>query len=261
MISEPNEADSAIVANVKERATEVREQIIRAATKLLDGDGREAASTRAVSAAAEVQAPTIYRHFGDMRGLLEAVTQATLAGYVQHKATRQRTGDLMADLRRGWDEHVAFGLAHPTVYVLIYGDPSATANSPTVREGFAKLLALVDEAAREGHLRVSVPHAARLIASAGQGVTLALIATAPEARDPQLSTAMREAVLTAITLPAASKSPSKETPGSRRVAARAVALRAVVAEAPGAFSSAEQHLLGEWLDRLSRSDPNQRRAR
>ena len=49
----------------------------RAATKAArtssaDG-GRGAVTTRAVSAAARVQPPTIYRQFGDMRGLLDAV--------------------------------------------------------------------------------------------------------------------------------------------------------------------------------------------
>jgi hypothetical protein len=38
---------------------------------------------------------------------------------------------------------------------------------------------------------------------------------------------------------------------SDRVAARAVALRAVLAEAPDVLSSAEQQLMGEWLDRLA----------
>ena len=236
---------------MKERTIQVRERIIQAAAELLARGGREAASTRAVSIAAGVQAPVIYRLFGDMRGLLDAVAQAALAGYVRRKATRQPTADPVEELRRGWDQHVAFGLEHPVVYSLIYGDPAASSDAPMAREGFASLLKLVERVAQAGLLRVSVPHAARLIAAGGEGVTLQLIATPVAARDPKLSSAMREAVVSAITLPVASGEASEGTPGSDRVAARAVALRAVLGEAPGILSHAEQELLGEWLDRLA----------
>src|SRR4051794_36006940 len=50
-----------------------RDRILQAAARLLAEGGREAVSTRAVSRAAGVQAPTIYRQFGDMQGLLDAV--------------------------------------------------------------------------------------------------------------------------------------------------------------------------------------------
>ena len=76
-----------MVAVMKERSSDVRKRIIQAAARLLAKGGREAASTRAVSAAAGVQAPTIYRQFGDMRSLLEAVAQTTLTGYIRQKTT------------------------------------------------------------------------------------------------------------------------------------------------------------------------------
>ncbi len=125
------------------------------------------------------------------------------------------------------------------------------AGSPTVRDGFANLLTLVTRVAEAGRLRMSVPHAAQLIASAGQGVTLTLIAAPPEERHSQLSAAMREARIAAITLSGASEAASAATPGPGRVAARAVALRAVLAEAPGVLSQGEGHLLNEWLERLA----------
>ena len=48
-----------------------RERIVQAALALLESGGVDAVSTRAVSAAAGVQVPTLYRQFGDMQGLLE----------------------------------------------------------------------------------------------------------------------------------------------------------------------------------------------
>lgn len=235
---------------MEERSTDVRGRIVRAAAGLLARGGREAVSTRAVSAAAGVQVPTIYRQFGDMRGLLDAVARETLAEYVRQKAARKPTADPVEDLRRGWDLHVAFGLANPAVYALLYADPAA-ADVPAVRDGEAILHGLVARVAEAGRLGVSVPHAARLIAAAGAGVTLSLIATPPEARDPRLSDALRDAVLDAITVAPESHDTPTEAPGPGRAAARAVALHAVLAEAPGVLSAAERQLLGEWLDRLA----------
>ena len=235
-----------------ERSNDVRERILRAAAELLARGGREAVSTRAVSAAAGVQPPTLYRQFGDMRGLLDALARETLADYVRHKAALEGTDDPIEDLRRGWDLHVAFGLAHPAAYALIYGDPAA-ASAPGRRDGEAILHRLVTRIAEAGRLRVSVPHAARMIAAAGEGVTLSLIATPAGERDLRLSVAMREALLAAITFaPTADDDASDMSPGPGRVAARAATLAAVLAEAsPGVLSPAEGHLLAEWLDRLA----------
>jgi AcrR family transcriptional regulator len=232
-----------------ERISDVRERILRAAAELLAEGGREAVSTRAVSAAAGVQAPTIYRQFGDMRGLLDAVAQATFAGYVRQKAAHQRTDDPLADLRRGWDLHVAFGLANPAAYALMHSDPALTTDSPAARDAAAMLEEQLARVAEAGRLRVSVPQAARMISAAARGVVLSLIGAPPDARDPRLSEAVREAVLAAVTVAPGADGAVDSMPG--RVAARAVALRAVLDEAPDVLSAAERQLLGEWLDRLT----------
>ena len=232
-----------------ERGTDVRERIVRAAAELLARGGREAVSTRAVSAAAGVQAPTLYRHFGDMRGLLDAAARETLAGYVRGKAARKPTADPVEDLRRGWHLHVAFGLANPAAFALLYADPAAAA-VPAVQDGETILTTLVTRIAEAGRLRVGVPHAVRLIAAAGAGATLSLIAAPSEARDPRLSGAMLDAVVEAITVAPPRTAPT-EFAGPGRVAVRAVALHAVLAESPGTLTAAERRLLGEWLDRLA----------
>lgn len=234
-----------------ERSTDVRRRIMRAATNLLVRGGRRALTTRAASAAAGVQAPTIYRHFGDMQGLLEAVVHEIVAEYVREMADHGRADDPLEELRRGWDMHVAFGLANPAAYALIYADPTITTGAQEARDDLAILRRLVERIAEAGLLRVSVPLAQRLLAAAGTGVTLLLISTPPEARDLRLSATMREAVLATICTNSASADLTHEPRGLERVATRAVALRAVLAEAPGIFSQAEQHLLREWLDRIT----------
>jgi AcrR family transcriptional regulator len=233
---------------------DARARIVSAATELLATGGRNAVTTRAVSAAAGVQAPTIYRHFGDMQGLLDVAARETLAVHVREQATRSLTNDPVEDLRRGWDLHIAFGLAHPDAYALLYSAPSVAAYRPVIDEGAALLQGLVARIAEAGRLRVDVAHATDLLHAAGTGVTLTLAATPPEERDPRLSETMREAILTAITVPASTESPNGETDaarGAERVAVHAVALQALLTEAPSVLSPAEQQLLSDWLDRLA----------
>ena len=236
---------------------DARARISRAATELLASGGRNAVTTRAVSAAAGVQPPTIYRHFGDMQGLLDVVARETLAVHVREQATRALTNDPanpVEDLRRGWDLHIAFGLAHPDAFALLYSAPSVAASRSAIHEGVAVLEELVARIAEAGRLRVGVAHATDLIHAAGTGVTITLAATPPEERDPRLSETMREAILTATTVPAAAETLSEgpgAAPAAERVAVHAIALRALLTGASGVLSPAERQLLSDWLDRLA----------
>lgn len=100
---------------------DVRAGIVAAATHLLREKGANAVTTRAVAQAAGVQAPTIYRLFGDKDGLIDAVAEHVMATYVSGKsvATDGATGDPVADLRAGWRAHVEFGLTNPELYALL----------------------------------------------------------------------------------------------------------------------------------------------
>jgi AcrR family transcriptional regulator len=238
---------------MSERTPEARERILRAAVRLLADGGRGAVTTRAVSAAAHVQPPTIYRQFGDMRGLLDAVARETLAAFVRGQATLELSEDPVADLRRGWDMHVAFGLAHPDAFALIYAGPES-AVSPSVQEGYALLTGIIVRIAEAGRLRMDVDHAVRVIDAAAAGVTLTLAATPHEERDPRLSNTTREAIIAAITTVDPSETPGRapETvQAEERVAAHAVALRTLLPDVSDTLSPSERRLLGDWLDRLA----------
>lgn len=220
-----------------------RTRIVRAAADLLAHQGKGGVSTRTVSAKAGLQAPAIYRQFADMQELLVAAAREVFAGYMRSKAGRAPGKDPIEDLRLGWDEHVAFGVANPAAYVIMHGE-SAAAHAD-VEEGYAMLEEKIARVAAAGLLRTSVPHAARMYHAGGCGVTLTLISTPPEARDARLSESMREAVLAAIT------TKRDATRSAAKVATRAVALRAVLAE-DETLTPAEGRLMNEWLDRLSR---------
>src|SRR3954452_5922403 len=114
---------------------DTRTRIVTAAAALLAADGRDAVTTRAVAAAAAVQAPTIYRLFGDKSGLLDAVAEHGFAGYVRSKQAREVGPDPVENLRSGWDLHIGFALANPAIYAIMSGDPRPGVKPPAAAAG------------------------------------------------------------------------------------------------------------------------------
>ena len=221
-----------------------RDRILRATAELLAEGGRDAVSTRAISSAAGVQAPTIYRTFGDLRGLLDSVVAAAVADALADFERSDAPADPVDALRAAWDQHVAFGLAQPHLYALMFtARPGEESEAARLAGGV--LLAHVRAVAEAGRLTVDVEHAARLLQSAALGCTLTL--TAGHDSDDDLSSRSREAVLTAITTSEAGPT----DPAARALVAHAVALRAVLGSVD-ALSGAERMLLEEWLVRIAR---------
>lgn len=253
---------------------------MQAALTLLESGGIEAVSTRAVSAAAEVQPPTIYRHFGDMQGLLNEVASTGFTAYLTAKGARATLSDPVEQLREGWNLHIEFGLTHPHLYQLMYGaahssaaqSASAQSNSaqsappwPAALEGAAMLRKLLQRVAEAGRLAVSVDRAAALVHGAAMGMTLSLL-SAP-IKDSSLPDLMLSAVLKAILTPdpatpdntALDNDPDNDTAtglqrgagfAKAQAAAHAVSLVALLPHLDSPFSEAEQRLLTEWLQRL-----------
>jgi AcrR family transcriptional regulator len=222
-----------------------RERIVAAAARLLAEGGNDAVSTRAVSAAAGVQPPTIYRLFGDKQGLLDAVAAHGFTAYLASKSAAGPAGDPVEDLRAGWDLHVGLGLANPALYTLMYGQPRPGASPPAALAAAEILARHIRRVAEAGRLRVPEERAAALVHAAGCGTTLTLIATPEDHRDPQLSPTAREAVIAAITTDA----PAAAVPGP---VAAAVTLRAVLPQTD-ALTAPERGLMQEWLDRIAAS--------
>ncbi|MDA0178710.1 TetR/AcrR family transcriptional regulator [Solirubrobacter phytolaccae] len=221
---------------------DTRERIVSAAAELLAAGGREAVTTRAVGTAAGVQAPTIYRLFGDKRGLLDAVAEWGFATYLSGKDFWVANRDPVENLRAGMDLHVEFGLTHPDLYALMYGEPRPTP-SPAATHARSILAGHIRAIAAAGRLRVSEAHAVHVIHATGCGSVFALLEQPADQRDRAAAAIARDAALAAITTDA----PATEAPGP---AAAANALRAALPDAPE-LSDAERALLGEWLDRLS----------
>lgn len=227
--------------------TDTRQAVVDAGARLLRDGGPAAMTTRGVAEAAGVQAPTIYRLFGDKDGLLDAVAEHVMTTFVAGKtagmaAAAQDGADPVEDLRSSWRRQVDFGLANPAVFRVV-SDPDRAAGSAAAQAGRDVLASRVHRLAAAGLLRVPERRAVDLIHAAGTGAIHALLATPADERDPGLGEAMMEAVLDAILV--ADPSGVPDGPASAAVALRAVAPDLEV------LSPAERQLLAEWLDRVA----------
>ncbi|GGF34550.1 TetR/AcrR family transcriptional regulator [Subtercola lobariae] len=224
---------------------DTRSRIVEAAAQLLRDEGPAAVTTRGVAEAATVQAPTIYRLFGDKDGLLEAVAEHVMATYVSAKSAVVEAAtaddvDPLDDLREGWHAQIRFGVENPSIFRLL-SEPDRVRNSPAAESGRRVLEARVHRIALIGRLRVSEPRAVGMIQSAGVGTISTLLSTPTDRRDPALAESMYQAVLDQIL----TDSPTRADEG---VLAASITVRARVAELP-ALTDAERQLLTQWLDR------------
>lgn len=228
------------------QATEIRDDarstIIDAAANLLRERGAGAVTTRGVAKAAGVQAPTIYRLFGDKGGLIDAVAEHVMATYVAAKSAAASTteDDPVADLRAGWQIHVDFGLANPELYTLL-NTPGRSESSPAAAAGIDVLRTRVRRLATAGLLRVEEQRAVSMIHAAGSGTVLALLEMPPAERDPGLSEAIFSATLSGIL----ASTPATTNSGTSTVA---VTFASILPELP-ALTDAERALMSEWLTR------------
>ncbi len=223
---------------------DVRMRVLEAASRLIAEGGVAALTTRAIGAAAAVQTPTLYRLFGEKRGLLDAVAEHSLAAFVARKGSAERHPDPVQDLSDAWDDYVAFGLASPAVFAITNEIGASGSASPAMLAGIAVLRERVQRIAKAGGLGVPVEQAVGLIHAAGVGTVTTLLATPIEERDPQLSSLARRAVMAAI-LPDVHE--QREHVG---LASLAIALGARLDEVE-AVTPGERLLLSELLGRLS----------
>jgi AcrR family transcriptional regulator len=223
---------------------DVRARIIAAAAELISSGGPDAATTRAVATAAGVQAPTLYRLFGDKRGLLAAVIEHVFRSYVSKKSARAPHPDPLQDFREGWDMHVAFGLGHPGLFAIMSADPRPAGPSSAISEGNEVLRRRIRNIALAGRLRVSEERALGLVSAMGMGAVLTLLHQPEGQRDPGLAEAAREAVVAAITSEEAAR------PKNTEVRAMAAALRASLNRI-SVLTPGESALLSELLERIA----------
>ena len=227
---------------------QTRAHLVEVAARLLADGGPDAVTTRSVALAAGVQAPTIYRLFGDKNGLLQAVAEHGFASYVARKHIDPEA-DPVDSLRAGWELHIGFGLANPELFRLMRAALPTPRGQAMTAAGAGVLRARVHRVAHAGRLRVTERRAVDLISSAGTGVVFTLIDQPEDERDHGLAGAAWAAVCTAILV---EDDPAGDPAGVAGPAAAAVTLRAALPDL-GPLTDAERVLLGEWLDRIAAS--------
>lgn len=212
---------------------------------MLTERGRDAMTTRALSEAAGVQPPVLYRLFQDKDGLLDALAEYGFSVYLARKSGKLKENDPVETLRSGWDLHIEFGLSQPALYLLMYAQPRPGRTSPAAELSFTMLRKHIHEAAAAGRLRVAEERAFNLYHAAAVGVVLVLLNKNPGERDLALSHMAREAALSVI----ADIDPILQSLQPKAKAA--TTLMAALDQDPP-FSAGELPLMKEWLTRLAR---------
>jgi AcrR family transcriptional regulator len=202
-------AESACIPMVQR---DVRQALISAAVEVIALRGVEAATTREIYLRAGVKAPSLYHHFGDKKGLLDAVITDAFEQYLARKRALPSTGDAAVGIRQGWDLHVEFARANPSLYRLMWPAgptdlPAAAAESArTLRNGFARLQS-------QGALRpgITARQATRILSATLTGVTAAITRDPDDPGNDSLSAIVRDAVIGALLRPAAQEGLNEET--------------------------------------------------
>ena len=232
----------------------IRDDILAAAAELLAQSGSGDVSTRAICERAGVQAPTLYRHFGDKDALLAAVVDEAFEQYLGSKRLVVPTDDPVERLRIGWDSHNAWGLAHPAYYRIIFSPTATAATAPVAAaEAMGILRSHLDACAEAGLLRIAPDVAAQMIMAANVGVTLMQISRPGLYPDPGLSTRVRDSLHARVFRerePAQTQTPM---PTARAdAAATATTLAALLrSDDSTPLTPTERALLLDWLARLA----------
>lgn len=180
---------------------DTREILLNAALKILAEEGEAEFSTRAVCAAANVTAPTLYHHYGSADGLLSAAIAEAFTQFLESKKAAVQSTDPAMALREGWDDYVRFAAARPRLYAVMMSRVLKGGKIPAAEQGFALLIDRISSIAAAGRLALTVEIAADLAwASANAASLLYLTAdlrkTAPPS--PAMLEDMRESALRAI---------------------------------------------------------------
>jgi AcrR family transcriptional regulator len=99
-------------------STQIGPGVLRAAVDILDAEGPDGFTVRAIAERAGVAPMAIYNHFDGLNGVLEALF--TLGFETLHEAVTVRSRDAAADLTRAGLAYRAFALENPGLYTIMF---------------------------------------------------------------------------------------------------------------------------------------------
>lgn len=124
---------------------QVSAAVLTAAEAVLDRDGADGVTVRAVAAEAQVAPMSVYNRFASKSGLLDAVALRAFDDLAAAIAVPSAVAP-PARLRRACHGYRDYALAHPARYLLIFstGSPAAETTSPVAQRGREVFITLVD---------------------------------------------------------------------------------------------------------------------
>ena len=152
-----------------------RRAILDAAAELLASAGEEGLSIRELCQKAGVTPPTVYHHFGDKAALVDRVVDECFAAFDVAFEDRTPPSDPVARLRWGFDAYVAYGVAHPVHYRLMF-QRSEGRPTPAGLASYDRLRRMVRAVDDAGRLLSPLEDAAAAMWSSVHGVTSLVIA-------------------------------------------------------------------------------------
>lgn len=170
--------------------------LLRVAESLLEQGGPDAVTTRAVCDAANVGAPTLYHHYGDKNGLLDALVAKGVEAFLMRKQAVPDTADARADLISGWEGFIQFALERPQLFRLMV---QRVGDNPQILDAAmattdARLIRLADEK----RLKTDVAFARQSLLALALGVTAIGRHRTPKAEVKAVGRFLLDATLSAL---------------------------------------------------------------
>jgi AcrR family transcriptional regulator len=225
---------------------DIRERMLEAAESQLASSPHHDISTREVCEAVNVGSPMLYRLFGDKNGLLTAVIDSVFGRYLAEKRARPLADDPVADLYRAWDHHIAFAMANPVVYRLVYA-PSLGEMPTCTGEARQLLCERLVRCAEAGKLKIDPVEASQAYMAACIGVALSIMSQPEVYHDPGLSSRVRDAVISDLIVDVGSATTTTQTPAVKPIALQ---LAALIRRTGTPLTTAETGLMLQWLDTI-----------
>ncbi len=139
-----------------EQRTQVRRSILDATEALLLEEGEERFSIRRLVERCGYTAPTLYHHFGDKKGLIDALLNERFDRLARQMKRVPRGGDPVAYLRAMALAFVRFSLRNPTHHRLLFAPRAQSYEPPrSAQEARDMLERAWMELSEQGRLRVS----------------------------------------------------------------------------------------------------------
>jgi AcrR family transcriptional regulator len=127
---------------------DLRAACLRAAMELLEEDGEEALSLRAVARRAGVSAAAPYRHYADREALVSAVAAVGYRELAERLTAAHPSPATPEQLTSVAIAYVQFALDHPALFRIMFGEPCKRGNDERVAATEAVSLYLREIVAR-----------------------------------------------------------------------------------------------------------------